>query len=295
MSKKTFYIILIVIAGVLVIGGLIWFFFFRSEAPPTTTSNGPGFTTPNSKNAQGWNPISEGLVVSAHFSGNDILFYDFSGQLWHLADGETKPSLTIETDTVNSAKPLPKAIKNLPLTDVIFKWVKSNQIIAVSKPSGLVPGSLWAIDAVSTRITKLIDGVPGLEVLFAPNGDNFLYSSVSQGDTNPILTVVKKGVAKNIENFSTLVDKCVWANNSISIYCAVPSDWSGAVLLPDDYYKNTLATMDNLWSINTETGEKNLILQNVGDINNLDINTDDSVLIFISRDNGFLYRLKLTP
>lgn len=294
MSKKTFYIILIVIAGILVIGGLVWFLFFRSAAP-ATTQNGPGFTTPNQKIAEGWQPISETPVMSAHFNGNDIVFSDFSGQLWRLADGETKPSLTTEMDTTNPTKPIPKAIKNLPLVDVIFKWIKSNQIIAVSKPSGLVPGSLWAIDAVSARITKLIDNILGLDVLFAPNGDNFLYSSISQSDTNPILTVVKKGVAKNIDNFSTLIDKCAWAKDSITIYCAIPTDWSDATVLPDDYYKNAFATMDNLWSINTEIGEKNLIMQSVGDINNLDTNTDDSILIFISRDNGFLYKLKITP
>ena len=102
-------------------------------------------------------------------------------------------------------------------------------------------------------------------------------------------------MAKNIENFSTITDKCAWAKDSVVLYCAVPTSWSDAALLPDDYYKNALTTMDNLWSVNTETGEKNILFQNIGDINNLDTNADDSVLIFISRDTGFLYRLKLTP
>ena len=294
MSKKTFYIILIVVAGALVIGGMIWFFFFRS-ATPAATPEGPGFTTPDQKNSFEWAPISEGLVVSAHFDGNDIFFSDFSGQFWRLADGEAKPSPITPAGIPNPAKTIPPAVKNLPLTDVVFKWIKPKQIAAISKPSGLAPGSLWTIDAVSARLTKIIDGKFGLEALFAPNGDNFVYSSVDRSGLNPILTAVKNGMAKNIENFSTITDKCAWAKDSVVLYCAVPPSWSDAALLPDDYYKNALTTMDNLWSVNTETGEKNILFQNIGDINNLDTNADDSVLIFISRDTGFLYRLKLTP
>ena len=81
--------------------------------------------------------------------------------------------------------------------------------------------------------------------------------------------------------------------DSINIYCAVPQSWPDWATLPDDYYKNAFLTIDDLWKINTETGEKNLVLQGIGDISNLDMNSNNNSLIFISRNSRFLYQLKL--
>jgi len=54
-------------------------------------------------------------------------------------------------------------------------------------------------------------------------------------------------------------------------------------------------TIDDLWEINAETGEKNLVFQSIGDISNLDINSNNSSLIFISKNSRFLYQLNLNP
>jgi len=362
MSKKTFYIILIILAGLLVIGGLIWYFFFKSPAPPV--AGGAGFTLPGQETAAGLIPISEGPVVSAHFVGDDILFYDFSGQFWQLKSRELKSAplsqppaenpadiiwsstekniiktgfyqseigyflsdinkniLSILKPDIKSMAFSPDAkkiiyyvsntdnnslfigdsdgknqktlIKNLSLRDIILSWPKTNQIALVSRPSGLVVGGLWMFDINNLKPIKIIDDLPGLETIFSPDGDNFIYSFVDQNGRNPILAVYRKGVSKNINNVSTLVEKCAWSNNSVSIYCAVPKSWPDPAVLPDDYYKDAISTIDDIWKIDTETGAKNIVFENMGDVSNLAISGSGDSLIFILKNSGFLYRINL--
>jgi len=351
MSKKTFYIILITLVGILIVGGLVWYFFSKPSAPATTTDSA-GFTLPGQETAANLAPISDGLVVSAHFVGNDVLFYDFSGQLWQLKSGELKSTLTTQpmienpidiiwssaekniiktgqgsfsglksgiksvafspdakkivyyiSDSGNNSLFISDAdgknqktlYKNFQLRDIVLSWPKTNQITMTSRPSGLARGGLWSFDTSNLKLVKVIGDLPGLEAAFSPRGDEFIYSYVDQNGQNPILAVYRKGTSKKIENISTLIDKCAWSNDSISIYCAVPKSWPDSAVLPDDYYKNAISTIDDIWKINTETGAKNIISENMGNISNLAPSSDGSSLIFILKNSGFLYQLKLTP
>ena len=364
MSKKTFYIILIILAGLFIVGGLVWYFFFKPSTPVITGN--AGFTVPGQETATGLVPISEGPVVSARFIGDDILFYDFSGQLWQLKSGGVKPESLVQPVIENSADVIwsstekniiktgfeqsgiryvfsdidknnlsnlilgikstvfsPDAkkiayyisdlknnslfisdadgknqktlLKNFQLRDVVLSWPKTKQLAMASRPSGLVAGGLWLFDINTLKLTKIINDLPGLETIFSPDGDNFIYSFVDQNGRNPILAVYRKGVSKNINNVSTLVEKCVWSNDSVSIYCAVPKSWLDSAVLPDDYYKDAISTIDDIWKINTETGAKNIVFENMGDISNLAISGSGDNLIFILKNSGFLYQLKLTP
>ena len=104
MSKKTFYIILIVLAGLLIIGSLVWYFFFRPSAPAAVPQSA-GFTLPGQETATGnLAPISEGPVIAAHFSGENILFYDLSGKIWQFGNGEQKPVMMDQAAVENPAE-----------------------------------------------------------------------------------------------------------------------------------------------------------------------------------------------
>lgn len=368
MSKKTFYTILIIIGSLIIIGGLIWYFVFNGNQPAAIPSpGGTNFTVPGQNQAGNkWKQISDGPVISAHYSDNTILFYDYSGELWQLLSGETKGSALsqspvnniaeivwsnslksiiksgtnqsdvnylssdISSKSVSNLKSGIKAIAFSPdskkiiyqiadnlktnilftsdssgknqktllspfrLRDVNIFWPKTNQISLVSKPSGLVAGSLWALNTLNLTFNKLLDGVFGLEAVWSPDGNSFIFSYTDQNGQNPKLALFdNKGNAKIFNNISTLADKCVWTKDSLNIFCAVPKSWPGSAILPDDYYKNSVSTTDDLWKINIVTSEKNLVFQNIGNISNLDINSANNSLIFILRNNGFLYQLSL--
>ena len=244
MPKKTFYIILIILAGLLIVGGIIWYFLFNSSAP-ATSPEGPGFTAPGQETSKGWVPISGGPVISAHFSDDSILFYDFSGNLWQFKNDGSKPISTgqtivespaeviwstneknivktgsdrsdiryifsdfggkiftdletgiksvvfspdakkiayqisdFKTNNLSAGDPDGKnqkiLIKDFKLRDIILNWPKSDQMVFISRPSGLIPGSLWTLDVKNLKIAKLISGLFGLEALFSPDGNSFI-------------------------------------------------------------------------------------------------------------------------
>lgn len=322
MSKKTFYIILIIFFGLVIIGGLFWYFALRPQEAIAPTSS-VDFTTPEQiKNEVAIKVISEGPVISLRQDKEGILFYDFSGRLWRLNRDESKPVLLNEKPVENlseiiwpkvisadgkkivyqknnglfiseaSGKKQRTLISDLKLKDVILEWPSANNIALIGKPSGAVAGNLWFLDIRNFNINKIIDNFFGLEALFSPDGNSFIYSYTDGSGKNPILAVYdKKGNTKIINNISTLVDKCVWAKDLINIYCAVPKSWPNFAVLPDDYYKNVFLTNDDVWKINTGTGEKTLIFENIGDISNLAVSEDETRIFFISKENQFLYKL----
>jgi len=323
MSKKTFYIILTALAGLIIIGLLIWYFVLKPQEA-VTPATGVDFTVPGQiKNSANLKIISEGPVLSLSKNNEVILFYDFKGQLWQLNEAEEKTTLSSQAPIENlteiiwpkvfspdgkkivyqknnglftsdsSGKNQRTLISDLKLKDIILKWPNTNTLALISKPSGLLAGGLWFLDVRNLGIRKIISNF-GLEILFAPDGNSFIYSYTDQNGKNPVLAVYdKKGDQKIISNVSTLVDKCAFTKDLINIYCAVPKLWSDFAVLPDDYYKNAFSTSDDIWKINTETGEKTLVLKYTGGISNLAVSSDENHIFFISKDNQFLYKLNL--
>lgn len=184
--------------------------------------------------------------------------------------------------------------KDLNLRDIILSWTNANNIAIVSRPSGVTPGSLWFIDIKNSNINKIIDSFFGLEVLFSPDGKNFVYSYTDQNGKNPALAVYEnKNNQRILNNVSAITDKCVWANDSTNIYCAIPKSWPDFAVLPDDYYKNIFTTSDDIWKIDAKTGEKTLVFEHIGNISNLAANENENKLFFISKENQFLYILNI--
>lgn len=185
-------------------------------------------------------------------------------------------------------------IGSLKLRDMVLAWPKTSQISLTAKPSGITLGSIWTLDARNLVFAKMLGGLNGLETLWAPGGNSFIYSYTDQNGQNPKLAIYnKKGEKKDLSGISTLIDKCVWAKDSISVFCAVPKNWPEGMVLPDDYYKRVNLTVDDVWKINTETEEKNLLASDLGDIKNLIIDDGENNIFFILRSDQILYKLNL--
>lgn len=194
----------------------------------------------------------------------------------------------------SSGKNQKTLIRDFKLRDTTLYWPAANIVAITSRPSGTVPGNLWFLDIRNLNIRKIINNLFGLEALFSPDGKSFIYSYSDQNSRNLKLAAYdKNGNQKVINNVSTLVDKCVWSKDLINIYCATPKSWPDFAILPDDYYKNAFLTSDDIWKINTETGEKNQIAKDLGDISNLIVNSDENALFFTSKENQFLYKLDI--
>ncbi len=211
--------------------------------------------------------------------------------VYQLADNQNINSLFTSTSDGKNQRAL---ITSLKLRDTVLAWPKTNKISFTSKPSGLARGNLWNLDVRNLIFTKTLNGFFGLETLWSPDGNNLIYSFTDQNGRNPKLAVLdSKGSSKDLGNISTLVDKCVWLSDSINIICAVPASWLESLVLPDDYYKRTSLTTDDVWKINAKTEEKKLIASGLGDVTNILIGENENALFFILRNNQFFYRLNI--
>ncbi len=230
-------------------------------------------------------PLKSG-VKSAAFSpdGSKIVFY--------VSNGAANALYIANSDGKNQRAIVP----DLKIRDIDAYWPQKNLISMVSKPSGSVLGNAWVLNTLTLGITKLVGDMRGLDILWSPDGSKFVYSHMDQTGQNPTLSVYdyKTGASKDITGVSTLADKCAWTGDSADIYCGVPKSWPPeALTLPDDYYKNTFLTSDDLWLINPATGEKNLVYKEIDDISDIDVNAAGDSLIFLSRESGLLYQLNL--
>lgn len=128
-------------------------------------------------------------------------------------------------------------------------------------------------------------------------GDKLLYSVYSSNnDMKPKLWVVnaqgnKIGTGRQSLDLNTWSDKCVFADNK-DVYCGVPENLEeGAGLFPEMAEQ----TKDNLYKINVQTGQKQLVAIPDKDVNvsDLSISGDGSKLYFKDNLSGKIHKINL--
>ncbi|MBP6925995.1 MAG: peptidoglycan-binding protein, partial [Candidatus Pacebacteria bacterium] len=146
-----------------------------------------------------------------------------------------------------------KQIFTSPFSEWAPRWTSDTKITLHTKPSGLVNGFLYSLDADTGFLHKYDDLIPGLSGIMSPSAEKIFIS----GSTNNVIVNKVLEVATGedpIVSLKTLPEKCVWSSDAINIYCAVP-EFIGRGLYPDDWYKGSVVFSDSIWSLNTVTGE----------------------------------------
>jgi len=185
-----------------------------------------------------------------------------------------------------------------PLKEILIFSTNKNTISINTKPSYLVFGHLFLLNTPTSSFKNLLSDIKGLTSLVSPNLKNVLYSqSESRGVSLWLFNT--ESLEKTKLSFSTLPEKCVWSKNSSEmVYCGIPKNISFREL-PDEWYKGGLSFSDEIWKINTETGERELLgdpQELVGeeiDLITLKLNDDDSYLVFVNKKDSNLWGLLL--
>ena len=143
--------------------------------------------------------------------------------------------------------------------------------------------------------------------MFSPDGKKILVS-YSSSDNRSLFSVIfdtekefdpskEQTASESLTNlpFTALTNKCVWATNSESLYCAYANPLpEGDYLWPFDYWQGKVATHDSFAKFSWKTGEFKIYAENTAyDADNLALARNESFLIFINRQDLGLYRLKL--
>ncbi|MCU0660124.1 MAG: peptidoglycan-binding protein [Candidatus Pacebacteria bacterium] len=186
-----------------------------------------------------------------------------------------------------------------PFSEWLPQWVDDRTIALTTKPAASFGGYLYTLDTKTKEFKKVMSEVPGLTTLYSPNGKKVLYSRATK-NRNSFLTAIYDTETKKSTDLDvhTLPEKCVWSNDSITLYCSVPKYINGGEY-PDVWYQGIQSFSDMIWQINTKDG----ILKRVSDpfqeagieIDgiHLFLDTEESNLFLTNKNDSSLWTLTL--
>jgi len=192
------------------------------------------------------------------------------------------------------------------ITDIAFKDIsiapvpQSGLVSFWTKPDAYSETSLQSVSVAGQNSKTLFAGKFGADYLWNNDGTKVLLShSDVQSGMKIRLAVIngQGGEYKNLE-IPTFATKAVWSKDNKTIYYALPGSMPDGVILPNDYYAGKFKTIDTFWKVDVETGKKERVVEldkinGQFDATELFLNYDESMLFFINKTDGKLYRLDL--
>ncbi len=189
-------------------------------------------------------------------------------------------------------------IFDTPLTQVALQWPEENTLSITTKASGVSAGTLYFSDVKKGGLKKIIGGIMGLTTKTSMDARKVLFS-LGGGRVKTAIYNTKDYTTQEVV-FKTLADKCVWSKIHIdSLYCAVPTEIPSG-LYPDDWYKGTVSFVDQIWYLDSVTGEVRLLanLLNLSndliDATDLSLDPKENFLYFINKKDLTLWSLDLS-
>jgi hypothetical protein len=184
---------------------------------------------------------------------------------------------------------------NSSFTEWLSQWATSQKIFLTTKPAYGVNGSIFILNTATKTITKVFGGVGGLTTLVNPNGTLILYSNSTE--TGPKLGIfdIEKHSTKDLKLYG-LPEKCIWAEDNIYLYCALPNVITGNQY-PDSWYQGLVSFDDYFVKIDSLSGEVSTIAnsntETVIDATHLFLDNTEDLLFFTNKKDSTLWSLRL--
>lgn len=168
--------------------------------------------------------------------------------------------------------------------------------IATTKGSSVTDGYAFSVDPASGTFTRALGPLPGLSTLLSPSGKLLLYNYNDAGKMTLGVLDLTTHTATRLP-LATLSEKCAWSNDSLSLYCGIPTGYPGT--LPDDWYQGTIAFSDRLWKIDLRSRVASLVIdpKQAGGVDvdavGLTVDRTNDILVFMNRRDGTLWAYDL--
>lgn len=189
-------------------------------------------------------------------------------------------------------------IFNSPLRELYTQWESTDSIEITTKPSYQAPTYSYNMEAESGDFHKSLPEAEGMLVLPSPDNEKILISKTDSGGVKTYILNRETKVETSL-SFQTFTDKCTWSKNNVDLYCAVPNSLRFGNKYPDSWYQGRELYNDNLYHINTETGQENLLsdltyeYSQELDIHNINIDEKNEYLYFIDKGTEYLWSYRL--
>ncbi len=182
-----------------------------------------------------------------------------------------------------------------PFSEWLSEWPNSKMITLTTKPAYGVSGYMYRLDPITKSFYRVLGSINGLTTLTSPDGRSVLYA-----DGNLYLNIYDVGT-REVQGLGirTLPEKCAWAQNSEYVYCGVPKSIPQGSY-PDIWYQGEASFNDNVWRLDRNTGNGELIAD-LSDLSGglamdgikLTADKDSHYLFLINKIDSFLWRLEL--
>ena len=182
--------------------------------------------------------------------------------------------------------------KTLIFESALSEWLASfadnKTIVLTTKPSAGAKGFAYFLNTNAGEIRKIVGGIAGLTILVSPDKKLALYSESYNGSFRTKIYNLIENSAGDFE-LQTLPEKCVWSRNEPTIiFCAVPTTLPTGDY-PDSWYQGRVVFSDDIWKINTATGETSRLISpetfinKTIDVINPLLNESESFLLFMNK------------
>ena len=146
-----------------------------------------------------------------------------------------------------------KEIFSSVLKEWNFSFNNKNKILLTTKNSGTAKSISFSLGVKNGSFKKISKSRIGLNAVSNYDFSKILYSQKNNLNTYVLIIDDLKTKKQKEFNISTFVEKCVWSQNNIDFYCAIPRNISGNNQ-PDDWYKGKNYFRDDILKINSESG-----------------------------------------
>lgn len=178
-----------------------------------------------------------------------------------------------------------KVVRPYNNTTVNLFWATPFRFLVSGESTGYSSNTLASYNTQGDDPSVLVPDAYGVTYKTSPDGSKMLYT-VSDPRSNELflyITDINGTFHRDLE-VSTLAEKCAFAADNITVYCAVPQQGNTTFVLPDDYYEERFITDDSFFKINSETGDK----ERLGGANEFKT-TYDAVDLFVSASGKTIY------
>lgn len=189
----------------------------------------------------------------------------------------------------------PKVVLESSFSEWMPQFISNQTIYLTTKASGSREGYLYSLNTSTGTITKLFGNIIGLTTL--ANNDGSLVLASSSKDSGPELQIldVKKHSTTTI-SLAGLPEKCIWSNDEVHIYCAIPKNIPSGEY-PDSWYQGLVSFDDKFVKINTTNSEITSLYDGQAkeplDATGLFFDSKEENLFFINKIDSKLWSLNL--
>ncbi len=184
-----------------------------------------------------------------------------------------------------------------PLSEWLADFADNKTVVLTTKPSAGAAGFSYLLNTSNGEIKKILGNIAGLTILISPDKKLILYS---ESINNSFKTKLYNLTDNRSTDFvlQTLPEKCVWGKEGENIYCAAPKAVPTGNY-PDSWYQGRVSFSDDIWKINTATGETNRLISPEAFVNktidviNPLLNENESFLLFMNKIDLSLWVLDI--